>query len=814
MAISAFPRWLLGRITQEELGLVDWGCAEGDALGFFCRHIPATQLRGVDFSQVAIDLARPKYPHIHFDCEDWLGSDTTSEPKDCDVLFSSNTLEHFHDPRVALQILAAHARRYLVLMLPYREDPTIDEHFFSFFPDNIPAAIRPSFSLAYARVINCARLQPTFWAGEQILLVYASNDELPFLARLPIRDRRIELEDVAWLLGERELAAALRREVEQTREAIARDAEQLEAARSEREEAVVHHKKIAELQTALEQASDERAHTRQELDSARIENEGQVTRLRAKIAQLQSELARASADSAQTRKELDFERIKKEEELARLTINFQERDATCLALAHEIEAKHDEYCLSIKSLEQSLLDRELQLAQSSDLFRKLRDEASAQRDRDALTVAELERQACGLARALAERTRAARTADVYPDLTTGANEPHLSLDKLASTTRNLNIVLKLLEDLGGGQVLLVFGMNDWRFRTQRPQHLSTELARSGQTVVYVSPTFIDSLSPGYSLARIERNLYDVRLHCFSAHPIHEGAPEQHRVMQLVAGLNFLLDACVPNGFVSLLQHPFWYPTAGALTPPSELLIYERFDNVRGFPRTPGSVVALEDRLIANADLLICSSLNLVESTATATRNPCFLVRNGCDFPHFNTAAASGSTRSGRRIIGYFGAIEDWFDTDLVARLALEIPDATITLIGQDQIAAAERLRGVQNVELVGEVPYADLPLQLRNFDVCIIPFILNDLTVATDPIKVYEYLASGKPVVATALPELAPYSGMVYIAESHDRFVAMVLDALLEDQNEPIRQQRIEFAQKNSWSDRATAMRRIVRQFV
>ena len=429
-------------------------------------------------------------------------------------------------------------------------------------------------------------------------------------------------------------------------------------------------------------------------------------------------------------------------------------------------------------------------------------------------MAELEQQRRGLAGALFERTCAARNADLYPNLSANAREPFNSLDKLTSTTRHLDIILQLLEDLGQGQALLVFGMNDWHFRTQRPQHMAAELASSGQTVVYVSPTFIDSLSPGYSLVKLGSNLYEVRLQCFAPRPIHGGAPEQHCIAQLAEGLSFLLDVSVQNGFISLLQHPFWYPIAGALTPSPTLLIYERFDNVRGFPRTPDSIVALEDRLIANADVLICSSMNLVESTATATHNPCYLLRNACDFAHFNTAAAAGSPRAGSRLIGYFGAIEDWFDIVLVERLALEIPDATIMLIGQDQIAAVERLRGLQNVDFLGEVPYADLPTYLNRFDVCIIPFILNDLTAATDPIKVYEYLASGKPVIATALPELTLCADMIHVAQHHDQFIAMVRDALLEGDSEPIRQQRIEFARQNSWSDRAASMRHIVRQFV
>ena len=567
---------------------------------------------------------------------------------------------------------------------------------------------------------------------------------------------------------------------------------------------------LARSQTSYALVSNQAADTQRQLEAARLQHAKEATQLQEATTHLQAALEQLGQQSARAQQEFDAARIQHREELAQLTLHFQERDAKCLALQREIGATHAEHRKVTESLERAMRGLRLTLAHRNAVLFELQNASAAQHAQDTVNLAKWEKQANLIARALFERTGAARSTDLQSYRIPSSSATYISAENILSTTQSLEIILQLRADLRGGKALLVFGMNDWHFRMQRPQHIATELARSGQTVIYISPVFIDNLSPGYSLKRIAENLYEAQLHRFSPKPIHCHGADPDSIAQLITGLRFMLDAMAPSGLVCLLQHPFWYPVAGSLSTHPIRLIYERFDNVRSFPRTPASVIELEDHLLENSDVIICSSMNLAESTSAVTNNPCFLVRNGCDFEHFNAAAMPMPDSSRRPIIGYFGAIEDWFDGDLVEQLAIEIPDVQIILIGRDEIGLTEKFRDLHNVQLFGEVPYAELPAHLNRFDVCIVPFILNDLTAATDPIKVYEYLASGRPVVATALPELGPCATMIHIADNRAEFITLVRKALGEGESNLIRKQRIAFASNNSWQARAAEMQLIL----
>jgi GT2 family glycosyltransferase len=158
------------------------------------------------------------------------------------------------------------------------------------------------------------------------------------------------------------------------------------------------------------------------------------------------------------------------------------------------------------------------------------------------------------------------------------------------------------------------------------------------------------------------------------------------------------------------------------------------------------------------------------------------------------------------VIGYFGAIAEWFDLELVRKVALAHPDKRVLLIGSDTAGAAEALAGLPNVRFVGEVPYARLPYWLHGFDVALLPFRVIDLTMATNPVKVYEYLAAGKPVVAVDLPEMAQFDGLVRVARDHEDFVAGVAAALDVHATPAAAEDAVArrlFAEGQTWSHRA-----------
>src|SRR5690606_30161875 len=117
----------------------------------------------------------------------------------------------------------------------------------------------------------------------------------------------------------------------------------------------------------------------------------------------------------------------------------------------------------------------------------------------------------------------------------------------------------------------------------------------------------------------------------------------------------------------------------------------------------------------------------------------------------------------------------------------------------DTVDASAAFADLDNIRLVGEVPYAQLPYWLHGFDVALLPFRVIDLTMATNPVKVYEYLAAGKPVVAVDLPEMAQFDGLVRVAKDHEGFVAAVAAVLANPGGEYDRTARRKFAEGQTW---------------
>lgn len=186
------------------------------------------------------------------------------------------------------------------------------------------------------------------------------------------------------------------------------------------------------------------------------------------------------------------------------------------------------------------------------------------------------------------------------------------------------------------------------------------------------------------------------------------------------------------------------------------------------------------QLLDRADLVVTSSQVLYQQLQ-AQRPDVVLVPNGVDLQHFarDTAPAEAMAKFARPVIGYHGAIAEWFDANLLYEVVRQQPQYQFVLIGP--VAPPELLAQLQrqpNVHYLGIIPYQQIPSYVAGFDVGILPFVSNPLTEGVRPLKVLEYLAMGKPAVATPLPELTDWPG-VLPARTADEFAAQ-LDAALQ----------------------------------
>jgi GT2 family glycosyltransferase/glycosyltransferase involved in cell wall biosynthesis len=365
-----------------------------------------------------------------------------------------------------------------------------------------------------------------------------------------------------------------------------------------------------------------------------------------------------------------------------------------------------------------------------------------------------------------------------------------------------------------------FGVIDWHFRHQRPQQLALALARAGRRVFYISVNFVDSPEPGFELERLDPALplFQVFFRLPGRHSVYAAPPSDQTLRSLQSGQLALWESAAIREAVHVVQHPYWLKLACFL-PPARV-IYDCMDFHAGFEDTGDAHAEAERRLFSLADLTVVTSDYLAEHARRLGVRHLEIVRNAAEFEHFNAAAVGRAQvgrpgRESRPVLGYYGAIAEWFDPEIVARLSIAFPQVDIVLIGADTARVAHRLAGCGNVTFTGEKPYAELPTWLAGFDVCLIPFRITELTLATNPVKVYEYLSAGKPVVSVDLPELQPFGDLVYRAADADHFVASVKQALAEVSDPgsevaiDLKQRRTAFAALQTWAQRASEILRV-----
>ena len=236
------------------------------------------------------------------------------------------------------------------------------------------------------------------------------------------------------------------------------------------------------------------------------------------------------------------------------------------------------------------------------------------------------------------------------------------------------------------------------------------------------------------------------------------------------------------------------------------VIYHCVDEYSAFAGVPREALRrMEAELVRRADLVLASSETLAEARRRV--NPrTFFVSHGVDVAHFSRALDPALPRPAdvaglaRPVIGFFGLLAEWIDLELLAAIARRRPHWTLLLLGKATVDTGA-LRALPNVRLLGQKPYAALPAYCRAFDVGLIPFRIDELTVRANPLKLREYLAAGLPVVSTDLPEVRKYAGLVRLAAGPEGFIEAI-EAALADRNEPADRARVAAMQSESWEAR------------
>jgi len=248
----------------------------------------------------------------------------------------------------------------------------------------------------------------------------------------------------------------------------------------------------------------------------------------------------------------------------------------------------------------------------------------------------------------------------------------------------------------------------------------------------------------------------------------------------------LRRACRKLGFQRPIAWTFVPSSADVVGSLGErLLVYHCVDEYSKFEGAEkAGIVEMERMLMQKSDAVIVSASRLYETKRPY--NPrTFLVTHGVDVDHFRTACLSTLRRPpecadlSHPVIGFFGLVAHWVDVEVFRYLATARPRWTVVLIGEIQTDVSA-LKDLPNVRLLGRRTYESLPAYCKTFDVAILPFVVDELTAAANPLKLREYLAAGLPVVSTPLPEVIKLNRWVRMAKAPSDFLRQI-EALLDE---------------------------------
>jgi glycosyltransferase involved in cell wall biosynthesis len=322
--------------------------------------------------------------------------------------------------------------------------------------------------------------------------------------------------------------------------------------------------------------------------------------------------------------------------------------------------------------------------------------------------------------------------------------------------------------------LICFSHLRWDFVYQRPQHLLSRAART-RRVVFIEEALHDVSRP-YLETRRDESGVTIAI----PHLPHDAGSTQVRML-----LDFFLSANGLHDFVA------WYYTPMALEFSAHLrplaTVYDCMDELSAFAGAPPGIRDKERALLSRADLVLTGGRSLYEAKRALHTNV-HECPSSVDVGHFGLARqplpepADQQAIPGPRI-GFFGVIDERLDRELLAGIAKCTPGWQFVLVGPTAKINQSDLPSFPNLYYLGPKSYKELPSYIAGWDVAILPFARNEATRFISPTKTPEYLAAGKPVVSTSIPDVVvPYGrdGFARIADTPELFTEAIRAALCE----------------------------------
>jgi glycosyltransferase involved in cell wall biosynthesis len=254
----------------------------------------------------------------------------------------------------------------------------------------------------------------------------------------------------------------------------------------------------------------------------------------------------------------------------------------------------------------------------------------------------------------------------------------------------------------------------------------------------------------------------------------------------------------------------------------KLAVYHVVDEYTAYgnldPNRKEKFKIFERKMLSRADLVIVVSDKLYE-TKSAYNKHTYKVPNGVDYESYDRALFSEEPQPAdiaqvpRPIVGYSGLISGRMDLGLLEFAAIKHPEWSLVLIGaiNDRKCNSwiDRLRQLKNIHFLGLKGIKQVPHYIKAFDVCLLPYLINEETENLSALKLYDYMAAGKPIVSTDFPAAREFLRVVYIADSKEAFTRSIEEALLETDNGFFNERR-HIAFLNRWDRRVKQLSQLI----
>jgi len=316
--------------------------------------------------------------------------------------------------------------------------------------------------------------------------------------------------------------------------------------------------------------------------------------------------------------------------------------------------------------------------------------------------------------------------------------------------------------------IVVFSHLRWDFVFQRPQHIMSILARQHRILFIEEEIFTDE-PDGYHISLVADRIFTIRPHL-----------QKNIAYDITDRKRKLLDRIMIRE--NVVDYMAWYYTPMAYDFSNHLqhhvIVYDCMDELSAFLFAPPELIKNEQRLLQAADLVFTGGYSLYE--AKKNLHPAvFCFPSSIDKTHFEQARQSlddpaDQTGIGYPRMGFFGVIDERFDSKLIKAVALQKPDWQFVFLGSVVKIDPQQLPHLPNIHYLGMKTYQELPAYLSNWQIAILPFAINESTKYISPTKTPEYLAAGKPVISTPIKDVVRSygeNGLVAIAHNADTFI-------------------------------------------